>query len=92
MYIKEDGNKTKSRDRYMVTDIDKDHCKVQKFTKSHLRLRKYDLKLTEIYPVSSDVTLFDPVVFQKDDSSDESEGRYSELLTHTCYEDLDSEQ
>ena len=92
VYIKEDGNKTKSRDRYIVTDIDKDHCKVQKFTKSHLRLRKYDLKLTEIYPVSSDVTLSDPVAFQKDDSSDESEERDSELLTHACYQDLDSEQ
>ena len=50
------------------------------------------MKLTEIYSVSSDVTLSDPVPFQKDDSSDVSEERDSELLTHTCYQDLDSEQ
>ena len=50
------------------------------------------MKLTEIYPVSSDVTLSDPVAFQKDDSSDESEERDSELLTHACYQDLNSEQ
>ena len=77
----------KSQDRYIAKDIDKDHCKVQKFTKSHLLSRKYDLKLTEIYPVSSDITLSNPVAFQKDDSSDQSEERDSELLT-----DLDNEQ
>ena len=77
----------KSQDRYIANDIDKDHCKVQKFTKSHLLSRKYDLKLTEIYPVSSDITLSNPVAFQKDDSSDQSEERDSELLT-----DLDNEQ
>ena len=54
VYIKSDGDKHKARDRYLVTSVDEESCTVQKFVKSQLRSQKYQLKLSEIYPVLPD--------------------------------------
>ena len=51
VYIKSEQEKHKARDRYLVTDINGDCCTVQKFVKSQLRSQKYQLKLSEVYPV-----------------------------------------
>jgi hypothetical protein len=51
VYIKSEGDKTRGRSRYIVVEIDGEGCVLQKFVKSQLRGKKYQLKLTEIYPV-----------------------------------------
>ena len=48
-------DKTRCRDRYIVIDVNNGCCTVQKFVKSQLRSKKYQLKLTEVYPVSPDL-------------------------------------
>ena len=52
VYIKADYDKTKTRDRYLVVSKEKDFCVLQKLLKSHLRPKKYRLKLTEVFPVT----------------------------------------
>ena len=54
VYVKSEGDKNKPRDRYIVVDIDREHCVVQKFVKSQLRTKRYPLLLTEVYPVIPD--------------------------------------
>ena len=54
VYIKSEGDKTRGRERYIVTEVDDSCCTVQKFVKSQLRAKKYQLKLTEVYPVPSE--------------------------------------
>lgn len=51
VYIKGEGDKTRGRERYIVTEVGDGHCVVQKFVKSQLRNKKLQLKLTEIFPV-----------------------------------------
>lgn len=55
VYIKSDGNKVRGRDRYIVTAIDNEFCTLQKFINTQFRSPQYRLKLTEIYPVNSDL-------------------------------------
>ena len=58
VYVKNDGDKHNPRERYLVTDVLEDRCIVQKLTNT-LRNVKYNLKLTEIFPVSSAVVVSD---------------------------------
>ena len=51
VYLKDSGDKTKARERFIVVGVDDDFCTVQKMTKS-LRNVKYKVKPTEIYPVT----------------------------------------
>ena len=62
VYIKKEGDKTKPRDRYIVTDISDNFCTVQKFINNQLRSRPYKVKLTDIFPVSSDLFEYDGLV------------------------------
>ena len=55
VYIKAEGDKTRGRERYLVVDVKDDCCTLQKFVKSQLRAKKYQLNLTEVFPVSQDV-------------------------------------
>ena len=68
VYLWIDRSKSKSRDRYLVLQLDDDgYIQVQKFTGSQLRSRKYRVKLSDIYsvqPPSSKV----PEVESNDDS------------------------
>ena len=52
VYIKSEGDKTRARDRYLVVDVKEDSCVLQKLLKSTLRAKQFQLKLTEVYPVS----------------------------------------
>ena len=70
VYIKDDGDKTKSRERYMVTKIIGDSCTLQKIAKTQFRSKPYQLKLTEIYPVTSELPTSTSVNFPIDDDSD----------------------
>ena len=51
VYIKNEGDKTHARERYIVISIDGEMCKVQKITKS-IRNVQYNVKLSEIYPIT----------------------------------------
>ena len=55
VYIKDDSSKLKARDRYIVVRISDNCCFVKKLLKSNLRDKEYELKLTEVYPVSSNI-------------------------------------
>ena len=55
VYIKSEGDKTRARERYIVVDVNDSSCTVQKFVKSQLRSKQYQLKLTEVYPVSPEL-------------------------------------
>lgn len=76
VYIKREGDKTKSKEKYIITNVSDDICQVQKFTKNQLRSRRYDVLFTEIIPISSDM-LYDDKQFpirgvEHDDSDNES--------------------
>ena len=51
VYISSDGSKLKPRDRYIVPDISKDTCQVQKFVGDQLRARPYQVKRDDIMKV-----------------------------------------
>ena len=84
VYIKHEGDKTKSKEKYIVTNVRDDMCQVQKFVKDQLRSRRYDVLLTEIIPISSDM-LYDDHRFpirglEESASDDEPEGRAPEIF------------
>ena len=51
VYLRGERDKTKARDKYIVTDITGDSCKVRKFTMSQFRSKTYDIQACECYPV-----------------------------------------
>ncbi len=51
VYLYKDRDKTKSRDRYIVTSIDGQWCNIRKFSGSQLRASSYKVKLVECYAV-----------------------------------------
>ena len=84
VYIKREGDKTKSKEKYIVTNVRDDMCQVQKFVKDQLRSRRYDVLLTEIVPISSDM-LYDDRRFpvrglEEDVSDDEPQDRPHETF------------
>jgi len=54
IYLRGERDKTKCRDKYIVIDMDKSHCKIRKFTKSQFRSKSYDVRVSECYPVFRD--------------------------------------
>ena len=47
VYVKGEGDKTKSRESHIVIDISGDSCTLRKLSKSQLRSKSYQLKLSE---------------------------------------------
>ena len=71
VYVKADGDKTKSRERYLVVKVEGNSCTVQKIANTQLRSKTYQLKLSEVFPVQSELS---PVtVIHLEDSDSESE-------------------
>ena len=56
VYLIGDKDKTKARERYLVTSIDDNMCQVRKFTKSQFRSKTYQVKLSDCYPICSEVS------------------------------------
>ena len=73
VYIKSEGSKNSVRERYIVVDVDDEHCVVQKFVKSQLRSKRYSLKLTEVYPVCPDSIVIPGQIRGIEDPNDEFE-------------------
>ncbi|KAJ8386086.1 hypothetical protein AAFF_G00176800 [Aldrovandia affinis] len=51
VYLFGDRNKSKTRDRYLVSGIDGAWCSIQKFTGSQLRCTSYRVRLSDCYKV-----------------------------------------
>ena len=73
VYIKSEGSKNSVRERYIVVDVDDEHCVVQKFVKSQLRSKRYSLKLTEVYPVCPESIVIPGQIRGIEDPNDEFE-------------------
>lgn len=71
VYVKNDGGKTRARDRYLVVRICGNDCILKKLG-SKFRNKEYSLKLTEVYPVTPNV-LQDENVMRGMELSDEEE-------------------
>lgn len=52
VYLFSDREKSKSRDKYLVVEVDENYAHVQKFTGNQFRARRYRVKLTDIITVS----------------------------------------
>ena len=71
VYIKSDGDKTKARERFLVVKVLGSSCTLQKLSKTQLRSKPYQLKLSEIYPVVTELpTSVDRVLPTSDSESD----------------------
>lgn len=57
VYLMQDRDKTKIRDRYLVTGFEFPHCTVQKFIGRQLRTKSYRVALEDCILVTSSVTL-----------------------------------
>ena len=55
VYLAQDRDKTRPRDRYMVTSISNGRCSVHKFTGSQLRSKTYQIRLNECYRIPCEV-------------------------------------
>ena len=62
VFVKSEGDKTGPRQRYIVTAVDGEFCFLKKFVNCQLRSRSYKVKLTEIFPVNSDILEFDGAI------------------------------
>ncbi len=51
VYLKADRDKTRVRDKYIVTSVSGEQCQVRKFTKTQFRSKCYDLRIQDCYPV-----------------------------------------
>ena len=61
VYLWEDRSKSKSRNRYLIVELDTDgFVQVQKFSGMQLRARKYRVKPSDIYTVQSDIPSPEP--------------------------------
>ncbi|ESO82623.1 hypothetical protein LOTGIDRAFT_155639 [Lottia gigantea] len=56
VYLQSDRNKSCSRSRYLVTNIDGSWCDIRKFIGSQLRNTTYRVQSSELYKVHSDIT------------------------------------
>ena len=57
VYLWADPEKTHARDRYIVVGMTDGWCKIRKFTRSQLRAKVYDVKVSDCYPVAPTILL-----------------------------------
>jgi hypothetical protein len=55
VYISGDRDKTRGRDKYIVVDMCENICSLRKFTMEQFRSKLYDVKLTDCFPIRSNV-------------------------------------
>ena len=72
VYIHSDRNKSRARDRYLVTNVEGAFCNVRKFIGSQLRSTSYRIKMSECYCVPGDLSET-PSPRHPDDSSGDEE-------------------
>ena len=83
VYIKSEGDKHTARSRYLVVDVCDDFCTLQKFVKSQLRAKKYQLKLCEVYPIQSENIEIEGDIRELDVGNDVDYNDEDEIYTET---------
>ena len=53
VYLHYDKDKTRARNKYMITSITQDNCAMRKFTKKQFHLKEYNVAISECYPIQS---------------------------------------
>ena len=79
VYLKDDGDKTKARERYLVVSKDNDFCVIQKISRS-FRNVKYKVKPTEIYPVTPTINDIAPVLHDEEDEDTRDDGMINDVV------------
>ena len=73
VYIHSDRNKSRARDRYLVTNVEGAFCNVRKFIGSQLRSTSYRIKKSECYHVPGDLSAAHSPQRPDDSSGDEED-------------------
>ena len=73
VYIHSDRNKSRARDRYLVTNVEGAFCNVRKFIGSQLRSTSYRIKKSECYHVPGDLSETHSPQRPDDSSGDEED-------------------
>ena len=55
VYVIREGDKTKARDKYIISAIEGSTCSIRKFTRDQLRSASYTVPLSDCFPVKTDV-------------------------------------
>ena len=72
VFIKDERDKTKARDRYIIVEIDKEHASLQKLTDKFMS-RKYTIPLTRLYPAATPTGRLPPSKTAEEDSDKDNE-------------------
>ena len=78
VYVISDKDKTKARDKYIVVSKDGEWCRIRKFTKNQYRSKPYDVKLSEVYPITHSVLDSSRVGAALEGSSDSDDEPFDE--------------
>ncbi|KAK2548508.1 hypothetical protein P5673_031291 [Acropora cervicornis] len=73
IYIHSDSNKSRARDRYLVTNVEGSFCNVRKFIGSQLRSTSYRIKKSGCYHVPGDLSAIHSPHRPDDSSGDEED-------------------
>ena len=73
VYIHSDSNKSRARDRYLVTNVEGSFCNVRKFIGSQLRSTSYRIKKSGCYHVPGDLSAIHSPHRPDDSSGDEED-------------------
>ena len=80
VYIHSDSNKSRARDRYLVTNVEGSFCNVRKFIGSQLRSTSYRIKKSGCYHVPGDLSAIHSPHRPDDPSGDEEDPIHKPLL------------
>lgn len=85
VYLRCDLNKSKSRDRYLVAEVDPPWCNIRKFAGNQLRQTLYRVKYTDCYKVTSDYpeVLIKPTNSHTDEDEQNPEDLQSDDVPHS---------
>lgn len=85
VYLRCDLNKSKSRDRYLVAEVDPPWCNIRKFAGNQLRRTLYRVKYTDCYKVTSDYpeVLTKPTNSHTDEDEQNPEDLQSDDVPHS---------
>ena len=72
VFIKDERDKTKVRDRYIVVSIEKGYASIQKLTERFMA-RKYTVPLSRLYPASVSTPILPAATLPLDEEEDSDE-------------------
>ena len=87
VYLRSEGDKTRSRDKYMVVDTHDKECHVRKFTKAQFRQKTYVVRPCDLYPICSTIEDSKGPIRGLEESSDSSSDDDKAKETATTLDD-----